>query len=128
MVCRFIGDVPFHYGEFEKCSFFSRVDNWRNILSNKLCALSRLEAKDLVDIIYVSQKYSFEWEEIIHEAKEKDLWVDPLEICRLIDEFPLEMVSDIKWTKEIKTSDMKRKIKILQDDVFRGNLNSLFAG
>jgi hypothetical protein len=82
----------------------------------------------LVDIIYVSQKYSFEWEEIIHEAKEKDLWVDPLEICRLIDEFPLEMVSDIKWTKEIKTSDMKRKIKILQDDVFRGNLNSLFAG
>ena len=43
----FVNDVPFHYGEFQRCSIFHRVDSWRNILSNKLCALSRLEVKDI---------------------------------------------------------------------------------
>lgn len=31
-----INDVSFHYNGFEKCDFFKRVDNWRNILSNKM--------------------------------------------------------------------------------------------
>ena len=25
----FINDVPFHFGNFEKCAFFWKVDNWR---------------------------------------------------------------------------------------------------
>ncbi len=100
----FVNDVPFHYGKIETCSIFHRVDNWRNILSNKICALSRLEIKDLVDIIYISQKYAFDWERIVSEAKEKDLWVDPLEICRMINEFNLDLLSDIKWIKELSGS------------------------
>ncbi|MBW2635846.1 MAG: nucleotidyl transferase AbiEii/AbiGii toxin family protein, partial [Deltaproteobacteria bacterium] len=43
----FINDVPVHYGAIEPFPVFHRVDSWRNILSNKLCALSRLEAKDI---------------------------------------------------------------------------------
>ena len=123
-----VNDVPFHYGKIETCSLFNRVDNWRNILSNKICALSRLEVKDLVDIIYISQKYSFEWEGIVIEAKEKDLWVDPLEICRMVSAFPLELLSDIKWIGDMKNLKIKEKIKVLHDDIFRGNSNSLFAG
>ncbi len=123
-----VNDVPFHFGKIETCSLFHRVDNWRNILSNKICALSRLEVKDLVDIIYISQSYSFEWEEIVREAKEKDLWVDPLEICRMINGFHLDLLSGIKWIKEVNVGEIKEKVKLLHDDIFRGNSNSLFIG
>ena len=120
--------MPFHYGKIETYSLFHRVDNWRNILSNKICALSRLELKDLVDIIYISQNYAFEWEGIVSEAKEKDLWVDPLEICRTVSAFPLELLSDIKWIEDMKNLDIKEKVNVLHDDIFRGNSNSLFVG
>jgi hypothetical protein len=123
----FVNDVSFHYGQFEHCSIFHRVDNWRNILSNKLCALSRMEVKDLADIVYISQNYTFEWEDIINEAREKDLWAEPLEVCRMINEFPLELLSEIKWIKEINLSEIKRNISVLHDDIFRGNSNSLFS-
>ena len=124
----FVNDVPFHYGKIETCSFFHRVDNWRNILSNKICALSRLEIKDLVDILYISQNYAFEWEGIVNEAKEKDLWVDPLEICRMINEFNLDLLSHVKWIKELNVGEIKEKANVLHDDIFRGNSNSLFVG
>jgi len=123
----FINDVPFHYGKIETCALFHRVDNWRNILSNKICAISRLEVKDLVDIIYISQNYAFEWEGIVREAKEKDLWVDPLEICRMINEFRLDLLSGIKWIKELNIREIKEKVNVLHNDIFRGNSNSLFV-
>ena len=121
----FVNDVPYHRGPLERCSIFHKVDNWRNILSNKLCAISRLEAKDLADIVCIAKNYRFEWEEIINEAREKDLWVDPLEICRLLNTFPLHLLKDIKWIQEIKTSEMKSLIDVLHDDIFQGKTNSM---
>ncbi|BBO81342.1 hypothetical protein DSCO28_19080 [Desulfosarcina ovata subsp. sediminis] len=46
----FVNDVPRHYGKIQGFPIFHRVDSWRNILSNKLCALSRSEFK-----MYLSQ-------------------------------------------------------------------------
>ena len=121
----FVNDVPFHYGEFEKLPIFHRVDNWRNILSNKVSALNRLEAKDIADILFTAQKYPFEWEDIILEARKKDLWVDPVEICKLIKEFPVELLLGIKWIAEIDIEKVKGAINILHDDIFYGHKNSL---
>lgn len=123
----FVNDVPFHYGNFKKLPIFHRVDNWRNILSNKICALSRMEAKDIADIICIAQQYSFEWEDIIKEAKEKDLWVEPLEICKIIKEFPTELLLNIKWIIDINIDEMKGLLEILHDDMFYGKLNSLLS-
>ena len=86
-----------------------------------------MEVKDLVDIIYISQNYAFEWEGIVREAKEKDLWVDPLEICRMINEFRLDLLSGIKWIKELNIREIKEKVNVLHNDIFRGNSNSLFV-
>jgi len=121
----FVNDVPFHYGYFEKSPIFHRVDNWRNILSNKICALSRVEVKDMADILFIAQKYSFEWEDIIGEAKEKDLWAEPLEISKLIKDVPIELLINIKWVSDIDIDQMRVQLKILQDDIFYGKLNSL---
>ncbi len=87
--------------------------------------LSRLEAKDIADILMIAQRYSFEWEEIIGEAKEKDLWVEPLEICKLIKEFPSELLLSIKWIIDIDIDEMEGLLKILHNDIFYGKLNSL---
>jgi predicted nucleotidyltransferase component of viral defense system len=122
----FVNDVPFHYGEIEACDLYYRVDNWRNILSNKICALSRLEAKDVADIMFLSWRYRFNWEEIISEAREKDLWVEPLEVSKLVGDFPVDRFDTIKWIHPIDKKHAKGSLLQIQKDIFYGNDNSLF--
>ena len=55
----FVDDIEYHYGEFKTAAFFHKIDSWRNILSNKLCAVSRLEPKDVVDILFISKNFQF---------------------------------------------------------------------
>jgi hypothetical protein len=121
----FVNDVPKRYGKIVRFPLFYRVDSWRNILSNKLCALSRLEIKDIVDIVFIARKYAFDWETIIGEAKEKDLWVDPIEICRTIDQFPMSLLSSMKWIKPVNNEDLFGQIKTIHYDIFNGRENSL---
>ena len=45
-------------------------------MSNKICALSRDEAKDVADLIFLSMKYAFTWETMINYARQKDKWVN----------------------------------------------------
>ena len=121
----FINDVPAHFGDIRSFSIFHRVDSWKNILSNKLCALSRLEGKDIADILFIAKSYMFEWEQLFDEAREKDLWVDPLEICKLISCFPINLHESIKWIKEPDIERLKQELGILHDDIFSGASNRL---
>lgn len=45
-----VNDVAPHYGSIEWDDTLGRVDSWRNILSNKVSALYRVEAKDVIDL------------------------------------------------------------------------------
>jgi len=121
----FVNDVPSHFGDIQQSPLFHRIDSWRNILSNKICALSRLEAKDIADIVFIAQKYSFQWETLIAEAKEKDLWVDPIEICRTIDQFPTDLLKTIKWIGDVNIEAIEKQIVVIRDDIFTGASNSL---
>ena len=121
----FVNDVPFHFGDIQASSIFHRVDNWRNILSNKLCALSRMEIKDIVDVIFIAKRYAFEWETIVDEAKEKDLWVEPIEICRIINRFPAHLLKTIKWIADVNIDKLKEQINVVHNDIFIGAANSL---
>ncbi len=123
----FVNDVPCHFGDIQRSSIFHRIDSWRNILSNKLCALTRLEVKDLADLVFIAKKYPFEWETIISEAKEKDLWVDPIEICRIISHFPAHSLKAIKWISDVDIEKIKAEINVVHDDIFTGAVNSLAA-
>ena len=64
----FVNDVPYHSGTMHSADLFPRVDGWWNILSNKITALGRTEAKDAVDILFLCRKYEFEWEHVFTEA------------------------------------------------------------
>ena len=123
----FVNDIPSHFGDIHPFALFHRVDSWRNILSNKMCALSRLEVKDIIDVLFIARTYNFDWESIMNEAKEKDLWVDPIEICRIIDQFPMNSFNPIKWIKPVNNEDLLGQIKILHKDIFNGRENSLKA-
>ena len=121
----FINDVAFHFGDLEKYDFFENVDNWRNILSNKICALSRMEAKDYADILFIAEKYAFNWEDIITEAKEKDLWVEPIKVSKLLKEFPVKLLTPIKWISRPNLKQAQNSFARIAEDIIKGNQNSL---
>ena len=123
----FVNDIAFRCGEVVHTLIFNRVDNWRNILSNKLCAMSRMEAKDIVDILFIALEYEFNWEDIFEEAGQKDIWVNPLEISKIIESFPTERLREIKWVKPAKLTELESKIEQLRNDLFYGESNSLFG-
>lgn len=122
----FVNDVPFHAGTVEMKNGFGRVDSWRNILSNKICAMSRMEPKDYADILYTADTYDFQWQEIIGEAREKDLWVDPLEVSRMIHQFPVEHLRAIKWTVSPPSPEISRKaVTMIAEDILNGRENQM---
>ena len=122
----FVNDVAFHAGTVEIKNGFGRVDSWRNILSNKICAMSRMEPKDYADILYIADTYAFQWQGIIGEAREKDLWVDPLEVSRMIHQFPVEHLRGIKWTGTPPVPEISRKaVNIIAEDILNGRENRM---
>jgi len=124
----FINDVSFRYGELQEAPFYSRIDHWRNILSNKLCALNRHEPKDLADILFIARNFSFPWQEIFSEARQKDLWVEPLAISRIIQDFPVEMFGAVRWVQPLDVANCSMDLKTLHSDIFHGRHNSLVLG
>lgn len=123
----FINDVAFHYDDFQEAEFYHRIDHWRNILSNKLCALSRREPKDMADILSIAGRFSFTWPEIFGEARQKDLWVEPIEISRTIQEFSLELLAAVKWVQPVDPSFFAADLKAIHRDIFHGRANSLVS-
>jgi len=121
----FINDVAFHYGDLQEAAFYPRIDHWRNILSNKLCALSRREPKDMADILSIANRFPFAWPEIFREARQKDLWVEPVEISRSIQEFPMALLGAVKWVTPIDPDIFAAGLKAMHRDIFHGQANSL---
>ena len=121
----FINDVVFHYGDLQEAAFYPRIDHWRNILSNKLCALSRREPKDMADVLFIARRFSFAWPEIFGEARQKDLWVEPIEISRMIQEFPVDLLAAVKWVQPVDPDLFAADLKTIHRDIFHGQANSL---
>jgi hypothetical protein len=97
----FVNDVPFRSGIPLVTKLFERTDNLRNILSNKITALGRYSAKDVVDIVFICEFLSFNWENILNDASEKDLWVNPINVAQVLEQFPLEKLQELVWISDI---------------------------
>jgi hypothetical protein len=121
----FVNDVIYHYGDFEAAHFFNKIDSWRNILSNKLSAVSRLEPKDIADLLFIAKKFAFEWPDIMEEAKNKDLWIEPLNVSRIIKEFPVDLFDSVKWITPVVKKKLSKELHRMHDDIFYGHSNSL---
>jgi len=123
----FINDVLFRSEVPVVTALYRFTDTMRNILSNKITALNRLFPKDVVDIVYIAQKFPFEWPAIISDAFEKDMWVSPVEAAGILDEFPLQKLNDINWINEMPdTTWFESQLKAIIKDLLQGNSNSLY--
>lgn len=116
-------EIP-HFGELNCFESFSRVDNLRNMLSNKITAITRLEPKDVADIWFISKKLSFKWDEIIREADQKEA-IEELMVFDLLKTFPVYMFKQIRWTKSIKIDDFEKDRHIMLEDLITKSPNSL---
>ena len=121
----FVNDVLFHSGGIQSANFFHRIDSWENILSNKICALSRDEAKDIADLIFLSMKYAFTWETMINYARKKDTWVNEIEVSQLVYNFDTQRSTMINWIKKPEYENMQDVCKIIAKDIIDGGENSL---
>jgi hypothetical protein len=84
-----------------------------------------MEPKDYADILFISEKYPFNWEDIITEAKKKDLWVEPIEVSRIIKEFPADLFAPIKWITPPDLKKAKDSLALISEDILKGEQNSL---
>lgn len=121
----FVNDIPYRSGTTESVQLFPRLDNWWNILSNKITALSRREPKDVVDILFLSRTYSFEWEKVFQEAEKKTNYVDPLDISVTLSEFPKDYFSKVNWVVDISFNDAFNDLQIIAKDILLKKINSL---
>jgi hypothetical protein len=88
--------VAYYAGE-NQFSNGIRLDNVKNILSNKLTAIvGRDEPKDVFDIIHIALNFSFNWKEIFLESKEKSL-INEIDVIERLNTFPIEFFDNVKW-------------------------------
>ena len=84
-----------------------------------------MDVKDVVDILFIADRYEFHWDEIFEDAKEKDLWVDPIEISKLIKTFPVQLFDSVKWILKVDLEKLADSVRVLHDDIFLVKENSL---
>lgn len=94
----FVNDVQFRYGQPVDTPLFPRLDNVRNILSNKLSALiSRDEPKDVVDIWIIATHEQINWIDIFTDVNSKAVGIFPPQVVERLKEFPASLLKQIKW-------------------------------
>ncbi len=122
----FVNDVPFRREAPVLTELYRFTDTPLNILSNKVTALPRLEAKDVADIVFISLKYSFNWASVISEAAEKDIWVNPPETARILDEFPVERLTILNWIDQAPDPLwFGSRLRIIIKEILEGSNNTL---
>jgi predicted nucleotidyltransferase component of viral defense system len=91
----FINDRVYRYGEPIILDNGYRIDNIKNILSNKLNAvIDRDEEKDIFDIYLICRFYNFDWNEILEIAHKKAIFAHEELVIRL-KSFPRKLLKNI---------------------------------
>lgn len=91
----FVHEATRHCGDYVQQGTY-RLDNPRNILSNKLTALmGRDDPKDVFDIYHICHNFAFPWEEVLAEALKKSFFQKDELLFRLRT-FPLSMLRSLQ--------------------------------
>jgi predicted nucleotidyltransferase component of viral defense system len=121
-----INDVNFHSGEVTPQPLFPKVNSYLNMLSNKVCALSREAAKDVADLIFLSLTYQFSWKDVVNDARHKDTWLNEIAVSQILYDFDSTRLKSILWIDATNTSrDFSPELKIIARDLLHGFDNSL---
>jgi len=106
----FVNDSVPLYGEIERTTLYYRTDSIRNILSNKLSAIFRFAAKDVVDIREIALNENVDWTAIIQEARQKEAGLEVTYITQILTGMPQSEFDTIAWVKKPDWDDFKNDI------------------
>jgi predicted nucleotidyltransferase component of viral defense system len=113
------------FGDFVQTQVFFRTDNWTNILSNKLCAVLRLEPKDVADIWILAKKKRFNWGEMLDQAREKELGLDPVIVADVLRGIPEHEFTRIRWVDPPEWERFINDMDHIAVELVNGEDNSL---
>ena len=113
------------FGDFVQTPIFFRTDSWINILSNKLCAVLRLEPKDVADIWILAKKKRFNWGEMLDQAREKELGLDPVIIADVLRGIPEHEFARIRWVDPPAWQQFIHDMDYIAGELVNGEDNSL---
>lgn len=124
----FINDVRYRVGQLQRNDIGVLIDTWMNVLSNKVTALSRYAAKDIVDIVFLSHKYSFNWEEVFDHAKKKDAFINEIDASKYLNDFDLYRLNEVSFPETFDTTRISKNVlDILARESLHGFDNSLYG-
>jgi len=124
----FVNDVKYRVGAPTQDRTGVLYDSWDNILTNKITALSRNAGKDFTDVLFLSLKYSFNWETIVDQAKRKDAWINEINISQQLMNFDLEKLEEVKFQENFDKNKITRKyFEVLAKESLHGFDNSLYG-
>jgi len=113
-----------HIGDFKTTSLFSRVDNPKNILAEKLSYIHKKFTKDMADIWVICRNLSFHWEELMAETTRKRT-TDPLFIAGILGQFPAHELNNVSWITPIRVEDFERDREIIIRNIITKEQNQL---
>ena len=123
----FVNDTAPRFGDLESGDLFPRIDALRNILSNKVTALYRLAAKDFADLRTIANHVPFHWTEVMAEAGQKLLGIDPSDIADLIRGFPAHEFDNVRWRRRPDRGQFLADLRQMSRDLIEVGPNSLAA-
>lgn len=124
----FVNDVKYRVGLPTETESGVWYDSWDNILTNKLTAFSRNAGKDYADVLFLSLRYPFNWETIVDHAKQKDAWINEINISQQLMNFDLEKLEEVKFPEDFDTKRItKEYFEILARESLHGFDNSLYG-
>lgn len=120
-----VNDTAPRVGDVEIDPLLGRIDNWRNILANKVAAVFRYEPKDAADIWIIARNRSFGWREVIADAVLKEGGLDPVILHGILRTVPRDELARVAWAVPVDLSRVSADLCILADDILFSRENSL---
>jgi len=115
-----VNDVASHFGDIVKTELFVRTDSIRNMLSNKLTALFRFAAKDVVDIREFALHERIDWQQAISDARYKEAGLEIPIICDIIQGMPQSEFETIAWTRKPDWQEFRSDIDRIVHEMISG--------
>jgi hypothetical protein len=121
----FVNDVSYRAGNPVSYDF-GLLDTPLNILSNKLTAItSRDEPKDIFNIVYIAVSYSFNWQVVFGDAKQKAV-INEIDVEERLCNFNPALLENIDWnTEPLDLNFFNRTLRQVADDFLLGLDNSV---
>ena len=112
----FINDRVKRFGDFSHQQGY-KLDNPLNILSNKITAvIGRDNPKDVFDIYFIAQNASFNWSDILAQAKEK-LHFQKEDLLYRLQSFPISLLKRLNTTDDHFLSNFEKNFNAIIEDI-----------